>query len=219
MASVVVVADCEIGVESYRDGAESTVPSNGDLTDQLKRAVTPIRAAVDGDYVKMYIGERRVANIPNADITRGRALYLRVDDYAGRHTYIDNLRIGAGGREILYDQLMADGRATLGGLQFDTGSARLRSESTATLQELKQALDQNGSLRLRVEGHTDNTGSAAANQRLSQQRAEAVVAWLAQNGVAASRLEAIGLGQAQPVADNSTEAGRQRNRRVDVVRL
>ena len=218
VGTALAFSDCKAGVVHFEDGPESAASVTGRRA-AYAEGVAPIRIAVDGSYVKAYIGERRVANIPNADIQRGDALYLVAAGYNGSHDYVDNIRIGAGGREILYDQLMADGRATLGGLQFDTGSARLRSESTAVLQELKGALDQSPSLRLRVEGHTDTTGSADGNQRLSQQRAEAVVAWLTQNGVATSRLEAAGYGQTQPVADNGTEAGRQQNRRVDVVRL
>ena len=218
VGTALAFSDCSAGVVHFGDGPGSAADVSGGAAPYAE-AVTPVRIAVDGSYVKAYLGERRVANIPNADIQRGDALYVRAAEYDGSYVYVDNLRIGAGGREILYDQLMADGRATLGGVRFDTGSARLRSESTAVLQELKQALDQNAQLRLRIEGHTDNTGSEASNQRLSQQRAEAVRAWLTQNGVAPSRLEAAGYGPTQPVADNGTEAGRQQNRRVDVVRL
>lgn len=215
--ATVSMADCTSGIRDYRDGPSSTITTGNDAV--VGTGVTPIRVAVDGSYMKVYINERRVANLPNADIQRGNALYMTTSGYEGQYIYLDNLRIAAGGREILYEQLMADGRATLGGLLFDTGSAQIQSGSTAVLQGLKQALDQNAGLRLRVEGHTDNTGSADANERLSQQRAQAVVAWLTQNGVASSRLEAVGMGQTSPVADNGTPAGRQTNRRVEVVRL
>jgi len=69
-----------------------------------------------------------------------------------------------------------------------------------------------------VEGHTDNQGNAAANQALSERRAQAVVAWLSAHGIAASRLSAKGLGQTNPVADNTTEDGRAKNRRVELVK-
>jgi outer membrane protein OmpA-like peptidoglycan-associated protein len=79
-------------------------------------------------------------------------------------------------------------------------------------------VQQKADLKLRVEGHTDNQGSAAANQSLSEKRAQAVVAWLSAHDVPAGRLTAKGLGQAQPVADNSTEDGRAKNRRVELVK-
>jgi len=71
---------------------------------------------------------------------------------------------------------------------------------------------------LRVEGHTDNQGSAAANQALSEKRAQAVVAWLTSHGVAAARLTAKGFGQTKPVADNAAEEGRAKNRRVELAK-
>ncbi|MEO1631253.1 MAG: OmpA family protein, partial [Bacteroidota bacterium] len=119
----------------------------------------------------------------------------------------------------LYEQLQADGRVALGGLLFDTGSATLRPESTPTLQDLMRTLERNPDLRLRIEGHTDNTGNAQANQRLSQDRADAVRAYLTGEGIDASRLETQGLGDANPVADNGTPEGRQTNRRVEIVKL
>jgi len=218
VGTAIALSDCEAGVIHFGDGPASAAHVTGGGA-PYAAAVTPVRIAVDGSYIKVYLAERRVANIPNGDVVRGDALYLIAADYDGRYAYVDNLRVAAGGREILLDRLMADGRVALGGLLFDTASARLRPESTPTLQDLLRTLGQNGSLRLRIEGHTDDTGAADANERLSQQRAEAVVAWLTQHGVAADRLEAVGLGPSQPVADNGTPEGRQTNRRVEVVRL
>lgn len=73
-------------------------------------------------------------------------------------------------------------------------------------------------LRLGVEGHTDNTSTAAHNQQLSEARAQAVVAALVAQGIAASRLQAAGFGQTRPLADNATEPGRAQNRRVELVK-
>ena len=70
----------------------------------------------------------------------------------------------------------------------------------------------------KIEGHTDSTGTKALNQTLSQQRADAVVAWLVKNGIAAARLTAAGLGDTRLIADNATEDGRARNRRVEFVK-
>ena len=77
-------------------------------------------------------------------------------------------------------------------------------------------LQDNASLKLRVEGHTDNQGNAAANQTLSDKRAQAVVAWLTGKGIAGSQLAAKGFGATKPVADNGTEDGRAKNRRVEL---
>jgi outer membrane protein OmpA-like peptidoglycan-associated protein len=80
-------------------------------------------------------------------------------------------------------------------------------------------LNADAGLKLRVEGHTDNVGGKAANQALSDQRAAAVVAWLASHGVTKARLAAQGFGDTKPVADNATEEGRAKNRRVELVRM
>ena len=80
-------------------------------------------------------------------------------------------------------------------------------------------LRQNPQLRLAVQGHTDNAGTPAHNQQLSEARARTVVAALTNAGTSASRLQATGLGQTKPLADNATEAGRAKNRRVELVKL
>lgn len=219
----------EFRVGSFFQTGVSRGASGGEALqeqDAHEQGMVPIRIAVDGSYVKMYVGENRVANVPNADVQRtDRVLWTAageigaIDDGSVGPVLVDNIRIAAGGREVIYDQLLAEGRIALGGILFDTASARLRPESTPTLQDLHRTLERNPGLRVRIEGHTDATGSADANQRLSQERAEAVVAWLTGEGVAPSRLEAVGMGQTQPAADNATPEGRQTNRRVEVVRL
>ncbi len=118
----------------------------------------------------------------------------------------------------LRSDLAAQGRARLNGILFDTDSARLRSESLPTLDEVVRLLAGEPSWSVLVEGHTDSTSTAAHNQALSEQRAKSVVNYLTGKGVAASRLSAAGFGQSRPVADNATELGRAQNRRVELVR-
>jgi outer membrane protein OmpA-like peptidoglycan-associated protein len=110
--------------------------------------------------------------------------------------------------------LRASGSADVYGVYFDFGTAALRAESGPMLDQIAAALRADPALRLVVEGHTDNAGDAAANQRLSEQRASAVVQALAGRGIEARRLSAAGFGAARPVADNGTVVGRARNRRV-----
>ncbi len=178
-----------------------------------------VRIAVDGSYATMYVDERRVANVPNADIPRGDFIEFLLGSHS-EPSYLGNLRIAAGGREMMYDRLMADGRVVTHGILFDTGSATIRPESTPTLQDLARTLQQHGDLRLSIEGHTDSVGSADANQRLSEQRAQAVVDYLvSRESISRDRLQAVGKGQSEPVADNGTAEGRQTNRRVELVVL
>ncbi len=114
--------------------------------------------------------------------------------------------------------LAGAGRARLYGIEFDVDSATIRAESKGVLDDVARALAARTEWRLAVEGHTDATGTAAHNQELSAARAAAVRAYLAAHGIAGDRLRAAGFGATRPVADNSTDLGRARNRRVELVR-
>lgn len=116
------------------------------------------------------------------------------------------------------DALEKDGKALLYGILFDFDQATLRPESGPALQRLLEALKLNASLSLAIEGHTDSDGDDRYNLALSERRAKTVVAWLADQGVAATRLTAVGRGESQPVAGNATADGRALNRRVEAVR-
>ena len=118
--------------------------------------------------------------------------------------------------ESLAGQLAREGEANLYGLYFDSAKATLKPASEATLQQVLGVLNADPALRLVVAGHTDSEGEDAYNQRLSEQRAEAVMQWLTGKGVDAARLTSEGLGESRPVADNGSDAGRALNRRVQL---
>jgi outer membrane protein OmpA-like peptidoglycan-associated protein len=111
------------------------------------------------------------------------------------------------------------GSAAIYGIHFDTDSAKIRPDSLPALNAVLGLLDNHPGSRWIIAGHTDNEGSAAHNQPLSEQRARAVIAWLSQHGVPAGRLEPQGYGATRPVADNATASGRALNRRVEVAPL
>ena len=117
----------------------------------------------------------------------------------------------------LADKLTKDGFVSLY-VNFDTGKSTIRPESATTLDDAAAALKVAGDLRVEVGGHTDNVGTPEANQRLSQERARAVMASLVERGIKADRLTAKGYGQTSPIADNRTEEGRAKNRRVELVK-
>jgi len=118
----------------------------------------------------------------------------------------------------LYDEIAKSGRVAVYGITFDTGKATLTSDSEAVLGEVRKLLERHAELKLRIEGHTDNVGKPAANKKLSEERAAAVKTWLAEGGIAGARLTAAGFGDAKPVADNATDEGRAKNRRVELVK-
>jgi outer membrane protein OmpA-like peptidoglycan-associated protein len=175
------------------------------------------RIMADGRYVKVYINDTRVANVPNAEIGRSNRITVQIPGNAEHPAFFGNLSVMAGGKK-LYDALAADGRVATQGILFDTGSDRIRPESTPTLKEITAMLKEHGDLKLMIEGHTDNVGQAASNRALSEKRAAAVKAYLAGQGIAAARLESQGLGDTKPAAKNDTPEGRQTNRRVELVR-
>ncbi len=124
----------------------------------------------------------------------------------------------AANADSLAEEIEKSGHVAVYGINFDTGKATLRPDSEKVLQEIDKLLAGHTEWRMRVEGHTDNTGSAASNMTLSNQRAQAVVAWLTAHGIAPNRLTAQGFGQSKPVADNGSEDGRAKNRRVELAR-
>lgn len=102
------------------------------------------------------------------------------------------------------------------GLLFDTGSAELRSTTRQNLNELSRILKKYKDTNILIQGHTDNTGSTALNQTLSENRARAVKNYLMRQGIEIARLHDMGMGEEYPVAENTTAEGRQANRRVEV---
>ncbi|PKL79323.1 MAG: OmpA family protein [Ignavibacteriae bacterium HGW-Ignavibacteriae-4] len=103
----------------------------------------------------------------------------------------------------------------LNNIFFDTGLAILREESENELENLKKLLSDNSKMTIEVSGHTDNVGNDANNMKLSSDRAQAVVQWLLDKGINTSRLTSKGYGETKPIGSNSTEEGKQLNRRVE----
>ncbi|CCG07218.1 OmpA family protein [Pararhodospirillum photometricum] len=117
-----------------------------------------------------------------------------------------DLRFGEYGASLVLQDVM-----------FETGSAALRSGSSARLAPLMTYLRANPATLVRVEGHTDSVGSTAQNDDLSVERANAVARALTQDGTLTNQVQAYGFGQTQPVATNTTPAGREQNRRVEII--
>lgn len=105
----------------------------------------------------------------------------------------------------------------LEGVNFDFDKATLRQEDIAIIDKNVAGLDKWGNVNIEVAGHTDSRGSEQYNMKLSQRRAETVRNYLISKGIAADRLTAKGYGEAQPIADNATEEGRFKNRRVELI--
>lgn len=116
----------------------------------------------------------------------------------------------------LGETLDEQGRVVIPGIYFDTAKATLRPDSQPALEALLGVLEARPETRFVIEGHTDSQGDDAYNQKLSEDRAASVVAWLVERGIDAGRLTPKGFGESRPVAENTTDTGRQLNRRVEV---
>jgi OmpA-OmpF porin, OOP family len=117
----------------------------------------------------------------------------------------------------MLDALNKDGYIALE-ILFDTGKSSIQKESLPIVDQIYELLKSNQSLKVSIEGHTDNVGDAASNKKLSLDRAKSVMDALSAKGIDKSRLSFSGWGQEKPVADNRSEEGRTKNRRVEIVK-
>lgn len=209
----------EYGIKQGNAGVFGGTHQAGGLTPgPLTSGTFRGRIMADGKYVKVYIDETRLGNVPNADLGRSKTITFEVPGHETAPVMISNISIMAGGKK-LYDALAESGRVATQGIYFDSGSDRIRPESTPTLKEIGAMLNEHADLALTIEGHTDNVGNADANRDLAERRAAAVKAFLVSTySVDEGRLQAVGVGDAKPVAPNTTPEGRQQNRRVELVK-
>ncbi|HQX34630.1 MAG: OmpA family protein [Dokdonella sp.] len=121
---------------------------------------------------------------------------------------LNNLRATRGARGM---------QMTLEDVAFASGQSQLRAEARDSISKLVEFVQADPEKRIRIEGHTDSTGSANANQVLAQRRAEAIEKALRDAGIDPARMTAVGIGEDQPIASNDTEDGRARNRRVEII--
>ena len=165
--------------------------------------------------LKLYFDGVRQINLPNVSEVPGW-FYLALGN-GNDALYLTNFKI-CQGAVPLYDRLASEGKIVTYAITFDTGKATLKPEADVEINRIKGLMEQDPSLKFEVQGHCDNTGSDAVNDPLSQKRAEAIVARLVEMGIAKDRLSADGKGSHEPIADNSTEEGRAKNRRVEFVK-
>ena len=161
-------------------------------------------------------------NFTGKVVKNGKEVWVKLDVYNdGRDYTLNVLEVEAMVQEVtadaMYDALSKDGFMALY-INFDTGKAAIKPESQPLIDQIASLLKGHADLKLGIEGHTDNVGTPASNKTLSEQRAKAILDAVVNQGIAANRMAAIGWGQDKPVADNRTEDGRAKNRRVEIVK-
>jgi outer membrane protein OmpA-like peptidoglycan-associated protein len=194
--------------------------ANGKLP--VKSGIQHVAIAVSGTQVKVYVAGERVLSDPDGvvrPITRlGIEFHQPYPREEGDHQMLTSLRIAEGGKPAK-QMLAGEGRIVTHGILFDTGSDVIKPESGPTLRSILALLNEDPGLKFAIEGHTDNQGGPKVNGPLSEKRAEAVKAWLVNQGIDAGRLTSKGLGQSKPIDSNDTAEGRANNRRVEFVKV
>ncbi len=188
---------------------------------QLRGHVAHVRVLMDSGYFKMYTNERRMHNIPELSFKRDSVIRVFVNgsEEPGMAVFITSVRVAESETDVLYDALAARGRWATQGILFATGKAEVQPESRPVLKEIATTLKEHVDLKILIEGHTDNVGTAASNMALSDARAAAVKAALvADFGVDGARIATKGLGDTKPSVPNATSVGRAQNRRVEIVK-
>lgn len=151
-------------------------------------------------------------------------IYIQLEDQIGASSTIQVLQekplvqtIQKISSEKISKDIAAHGKSILY-INFDTDKATIKSDGQEIVAEIAKVLKADGALKLAIEGHTDNTGDAAHNKKLSEERAEAVVVALVNAGIDKARLKAIGYGAERPLVANDSEANKSKNRRVELVK-
>ena len=199
---------------------------DGSFEYSFKKGWNHVALSFNKRALKVYFNDKRVVNLPRVNQPTWMCFQVPFD-YKNL-TFIRNVVV-AKGAVALYDRNAQDvsavekaiaetGKFVTNNILFETGKATLKSESMAEIQKVADYMKKNPRARFEVQGHTDNQGSDKVNDPLSQQRAEAVVKALADLGVDDFNLKAVGKGSHEPVADNKTEAGRAKNRRVEFIK-
>jgi OOP family OmpA-OmpF porin len=210
-----------LGVTAQGGGTATEIRAKPEDEKRYVGNPASFRMLGDGKALKLYADEKRIANIPNANFKRDKALFLRLQarDDEDNAVYVTRIRVAESEKSI-YDELSGKGRWTTQGILFDTGKSEVKPESTPTLKQIAATLKQHPELKVEVQGHTDNVGKPDANLKLSQARAEAVKqALTTEYGVGEGQLTAKGYGDTKPTADNKNTEGRANNRRVELVKM
>lgn len=168
--------------------------------------------------LKCYVDQYRILVQPSLGCVP-TSLYFGGIGNQDHPIVIDNVRMAAGGSMNMIGKKFTEAKIITHGINFDIDKSDIRPESMGTLNMIMGVLKSNPGLKFEIDGHTDNTGVAAHNLTLSQQRADAVKAQLVNMGIDASRLTTKGFGDTKPIADNTTPEGRANNRRVEFVRI
>lgn len=210
-------------LEGAIDQVTLVCPASNSKLQLLRNVEAALRTA---GYTIVFSGKHENSDAPAVTAQKGAQwIQVQTSDFNEFPTYEQTgVLVKAMAQEMsasaqaMSDAIAKSGKLDVYGITFATGQAAITPASDQVLSDLLAVLTANAEWKLRIEGHTDNVGDKAANLKLSNARAAAVAAWLTGKGIDAARLAVAGLGDTQPVADNTTEDGRARNRRVVLIK-
>lgn len=169
--------------------------------------------------LRVYANETKIIDLPRAFETGVPYQLIFSNDIFTGELYAGNFRLAEGSPDTR-SKLLTEGRLVTRGILFDVNSAQIKPVSAGTLKEIADVLKANPNLHVKIVGHTDSDGDAAANLSLSARRAEAVKqALVKEYGVSSANLQTEGKGESEPSDSNSTPLGKANNRRVEFIKL
>ncbi|MDP4282997.1 MAG: OmpA family protein [Bacteroidota bacterium] len=178
-----------------------------------------IAIAYKKPQMKVYIDQNRVLVLPDIEF---QPLGLVFGGLSGENNCpisITNVRVASGGHMNMIGKKFTESKIITHGITFDVDKTDIKPESMGTLNMIVGVMKDNPNLKFEIDGHTDNTGAAAHNLTLSQERADAVKAQLIKMGIDGSRLTTKGFGDTKPISDNDSPEGKANNRRVEFVKM
>jgi OmpA-OmpF porin, OOP family len=196
-------------------GARESEPSPLEVVRNYENAVKKIGGTIVYSDPKWFITAKIVKDGGEAwvEAMKGNGkIWLRIVEKAAMTQHVE------ASAEIFSNDIRSTGHAAIYGITFDTDSAVIKPESAQTIDEVAKLLRSDPGLKIVVVGHTDNSGTADHNLKLSQERAQSVMQALLKTGIGAVRMKPFGCGPYAPVASNDNEAGKAKNRRVELVK-
>lgn len=205
-----IEADGTVKPNYFAENLRGNVPGSQNISGKWYHAAF----AFKNKQIKCYIDQHRVLVIPDCEFSP-----LSLILAGSLNVRVKNFKLAEGGGMNMLNKILTDGKFVSHAIKFDVGKSTIKGESMGFINELAKWLKDNSTIKLQVDGHTDSDGDLAANQKLSEDRAEAVKKALTSLGVDASRLKSKGYGETKPSSSNDTPEGKADNRRVEFVKF
>lgn len=207
----------DIKSQAKVDG-EKTIESAGQSTDKLSGSKNTVHLSIwrqDG-RMRVYLDDEKVYDLPRAFSDKNYNALMFSVNVNGIDYYVSNIILASDAGTDTRHKLLETGSFTTNDILFDSGKSTLQPSSYSVLDEIGEVMKNNPSKQLTIIGHTDSDGTEAANQALSEQRAESVKNYLTNKfGINSSNITTIGKGESQPVASGDSAAAKAKNRRVE----